>query len=212
LFERDVVLVATSNEAPDHLYHDGLQRERFLPAIELIKEHTHVVHLDSGMDYRLRFLEQSEIYHCPLDQQAEIMLHDNFTHIAPNAGRDRVLLEIEGRSIQTVSCADGVVWFDFAHICDGPRGPADYIEVARQYQTVLVANIPRMDEGDNDRARRFMTLVDEFYDRNVKLIATAAGQPEELYCGKRHAREFQRTISRLIEMRSLDYLARPHLP
>lgn len=212
LFERNVILVATSNDAPDHLYREGLQRERFLPAIELIKEHTHVVHVDSGTDYRLRFLEQAEIYHCPLDHQGEIMLHNNFTHLAPNAGRDQALLEIEGRSVQTVCCADGVVWFDFMHICDGPRGPADYIEIARQYQTVLLANIPRMDEGDNDRARRFMTLVDEFYDRNVKLIVTAAAGPEELYRGMRHARDFQRTMSRLMEMRSHAYLAKPHLP
>jgi len=212
LFERGVVLVATSNEAPDQLYHDGLQRERFLPAIESIKEYTHVVQIDSGIDYRLRFLEQAEIYHCPLDQRAECMLHDNFTHIAPNAGRDQVVLDIEGRTIHTVCCADGVVWFDFAHLCDGPRGPADYIEIARQYQTVLLANIPLLGEGDNDRAKRFMTLVDEFYDRNVKMIITAAAEPGELYRGTRHALEFQRTASRLMEMRTCDYLAKPHLP
>lgn len=212
LFERGVILVATSNEAPHNLYRNGLQRERFLPAIDLIQEHTHVVQIDSGTDYRLRFLDQAEIYHCPLDQSAEIMLHDNFTHIAPNAGKDQLVLEIEGRSIPTVYCADGVVWFDFAHLCDGPRGPADYIEIARQYQTVLLANIPLLGEAENDQAKRFMTLVDEFYDRNVKLIVTAAGQPEEIYRGTRHAREFQRTISRLMEMRSHDYLAKPHLP
>lgn len=212
LFERGVVLVATSNEAPDQLYRDGLQRERFLPAIELIKEYTHAVQIDSGIDYRLRFLERAEIYHCPLDQRAECMLHDNFSHIAPNAGRDQVALDIEGRTLQTVCCADGVVWFDFVHLCDGPRGPADYIEIARQYQTVLLANIPLMGEGDNDRAKRFMTLVDEFYDRNVKMIITAAAEPGELYRGTRHAREFQRTVSRLMEMRTCDYLAKPHLP
>ena len=212
LFEREVTLVVTSNEAPDQLYRDGLQRERFLPAIALLKDFTHVVKIDSGIDYRLRFLEQAEIYHCPLDQKAEIMLHDNFTHIAPNAGKDQLVLEIAGRNIQTVCAADGVAWFDFTHLCDGPRGAADYIEIARQYQTVLIANIPQMDEGDNDRARRFMTLVDEFYDRNVKLIVTAAAQPEELYRGTLQARDFQRTISRLIEMRSRDYLAKPHLP
>jgi cell division protein ZapE len=212
LFERGVVLVATSNEAPDQLYRDGLQRERFLPAIALLKKYTHVVQVDSGIDYRLRFLEQAEIYHCPLDQRAECMLHDNFTHIAPNAGRDKEELDIEGRTIQTECCADGVVWFDFNQLCDGPRGPADYIEIARQYQTVLLANIPQMDENDNDQVKRFMTLVDEFYDRNVKLIVTAVAQPEELYRGSRYAREFQRTVSRLMEMRTYEYLAKPHLP
>ena len=212
LFERGVILVTTSNEAPDQLYRDGLQRDRFLPAIALIKEHTHVVQIDSGIDYRLRFLEQAEIYHCPLDQRAECMLHDNFTHIAPNAGRNQVVLDIDGRTLRTVCCADGVVWFDFAHLCDGPRGPADYIEIAHQYQTVLLANIPQLGEGDNDQAKRFMTLVDEFYDRNVKLIVTAAAEPRELYQGTCHAREFQRTVSRLMEMRSNEYLAKPHLP
>jgi cell division protein ZapE len=212
LFARGVVLVATSNESPDQLYRDGLQRDRFLPAITLIKENTHVVQVDSGIDYRLRFLEQAEIYHSPLDLRAECMLHDNFTHIAPNAGRDQVLLDIEGRTITTECCADGVVWFDFGQICDGPRGTADYIEIARQYQTVLLANIPRMDESYNDQAKRFMALVDEFYDRNVKLIVTAATEPVDLYRGTRHAREFQRTVSRLMEMRTHEYLAKPHLP
>lgn len=212
LFEHNVVLVATSNEAPDQLYRDGLQRDRFLPAIRLLQQHAHVVRIDSGTDYRLRFLDQAEIYHYPLDKNAEIMLHDNFTHIAPDAGREKVLLEIEGRLLQTVSCADGVAWFDFAHLCDGPRGPADYIEIARQYQTVLLANVPLLLEEDNDRVKRFMIMVDEFYDRNVKLIVTAAAQPQDLYRGTRHARDFQRTVSRLVEMRTHDYLARPHLP
>lgn len=211
LFAQGVVLVTTSNEAPDELYRDGLQRDRFVPAIKLIKQHTHVVNVDSGIDYRLRFLDQAEIYHSPLDDQADHMLHKNFTHISPAAGSDRIVLEIEGRPVQTIRCADGVVWFDFPAICDGPRGAADYIEIARQYQTVLISNVPILGEADNDRARRFMTLVDEFYDRNVKLILTAATSPEGLYIGKRWANSFQRTISRLNEMRSHDYLAKQHL-
>ena len=211
LFERGLTLVATSNEAPDQLYRDGLQRDRFLPAIELIKTYTHVVNVDSGIDYRLRFLDKAEIYHCPLDENADRMLHENFTHIAPDAGSDNVVLDIEGRPINTVRCGDGVVWFVFHDICDGPRGPADYIEIARLYQTVLVANVPVLEEADNDRAKRFMTLVDEFYDRNVKLIVTAAADPEHLYIGKRLTRPFQRTISRLNEMRTHDYLAKQHL-
>ena len=211
LFERGTVLVATSNEAPDQLYSDGLQRDRFLPAIQLIKDYTHVVKVDSGIDYRLRYLDQAEIYHSPLDENANATLEENFSHISPDQGRDNVVLEIEGRSIKTVRCADGVVWFDFMDICDGPRGPADYIEIARQYQTVLIANVPLMEEADNDRAKRFMTLVDEFYDRNVKLIITAADNPENLYTGNRLSGTFQRTISRLQEMRTHDYLARQHL-
>ena len=211
LFERGLTLVATSNEAPDQLYRDGLQRDRFLPAIELIKTYTHVVNVDSGIDYRLRFLDKAEIYHCPLDKNADRMLHENFTHISPNDGSDNDVLEIEGRVINTVRCGDGVVWFDFLDICDGPRGPADYIEIARLYQTVLIANVPVLEEADNDRAKRFMTLVDEFYDRNVKLMVTAAADPEHLYLGKRLTRLFQRTISRLNEMRTHDYLAKQHL-
>ena len=211
LFDRGVILVTTSNEAPDQLYWDGLQRERFLSAIDLIKQHTLVVNIDSGVDYRLRFLDQAEIYHYPLDDKASAMLRKNFEYIAPDEGSDDVVLEIEGRSIKTVCCADGVVWFDFRDICDGPRGPADYIEIARMYQTVFISNVPVMEEVDNDRAKRFMTLVDEFYDRNVKLILTAASLPENLYAGKRLAKSFRRTVSRLQEMHTRNYLARQHL-
>ena len=211
LFERGLVLVTTSNEAPDQLYRDGLQRDRFLPAITLIREYTHVVNLDSGIDYRLRYLDKAEIYHTPADEKAESLLQDNFTHIAPDAGRDEISIEIEGRTIRTVCRADGVVWFDFPDICDGPRGPADYIEIARQYQTVLISNVPVFTDFDNDRATRFMMLVDEFYDRNVKLIVSAAAYPQQLYAGTRLTKVFQRTISRLQEMRTHDYLAKQHL-
>ena len=211
LFERGLVLVTTSNEAPDQLYNDGLQRDRFLPAIALIKEHTHVVKIDSGTDYRLRYLDKAEIYHTPLDEKAGSLLQENFTHIAPSAGRERATIEIEGRKIMTVCHGDGVVWFDFPDICDGPRGPADYIEIARQYQTVLVSNIPVFTDFDHDRATRFMMLVDEFYDRNVKLVVSAAGYPEQLYTGTRLAGVFHRTVSRLQEMRTHDYLAKQHL-
>lgn len=211
LFDRGVILVTTSNEAPDQLYWDGLQRERFMPAIDLVKQHTLVVNVDSGIDYRLRFLDKAEIYHYPLDDKASAMLRDNFEYIAPEEGTDDVVLDIEGRPIKTVRCADGVVWFDFREICDGPRGPSDYIEIARLYQTVFISNIPVMEEADNDRAKRFMTLVDEFYDRNVKLILTAASLPENLYNGKRLAKSFRRTVSRLLEMHTHDYLAKQHL-
>jgi cell division protein ZapE len=212
LFERGVVLVTTSNQHPDQLYQGGLQRERFLPAIDLLKKYTEVVNVDSGIDYRLQFLDHAEIYHSPLDDRANAMLEDDFNHVCPDAGTEGDALEIEGRSIQTVRCGDGVVWFDFMDICDGPRGAADYIEIARQYQTVLLANIPVMDDHANDIAKRFITLVDEFYDRNVKLIITAAANPDGLYFGARLLEPFKRTISRLEEMRTHDYLAKQHLP
>ncbi|MCZ6805081.1 MAG: cell division protein ZapE [Proteobacteria bacterium] len=212
LFEYGVVLVATSNQHPDQLYQGGLQRERFLPAIASLKKYTKVINVDSGIDYRLQFLDHAEIYHSPLDDRANVMLEDDFIHICPDDGSKEAILEIEGRSIQTVRCGDGVVWFEFKALCDGPRGAADYIEIARQYQTVLFANIPVMDDHDNDMAKRFITLVDEFYDRNVKLIITAEAVPDGLYTGTRLLEPFKRTISCLEEMRTHDYLAKQHLP
>ena len=212
LFKRNVVLVATSNQHPDKLYHDGLQRDRFLPAISLIKKNTKIINVDSGIDYRLEFLDHAEIYHSPLDDNANAILEDDFIHICPDKGERESVLEIEGREIETVRCGDGVVWFDFKAICAGPRGVADYIEIARQYQTVLIANIPVMNDNDNDMVKRFITLVDEFYDRNVKLIITAEDIPEKIYQGKRLAESFKRTQSRLEEMRTHDYLAKQHLP
>ncbi len=212
LFARGVVLVTTSNQHPDQLYQGGLQRERFLPAIALLKQYTEVVNVDSGIDYRLQFLDQAEIYHSPLDDRADAMLEDDFIHVCPDEGRKEEVLEIEGREIQSVRCGDGVVWFDFKALCDGPRGAADYIEIARQYQTVLLANLPIMDDHANDMTKRFITLVDEFYDRNVKLIITAEAKPDDLYTGNRLAEAFKRTISRLEEMRTHDYLAKQHIP
>jgi len=212
LFERGVTLVATSNEHPDQLYHDGLQRDRFLPAIELIKQHTRVEHIDSGVDYRLQFLDRAEIYHTPLDDRAEAMLLENFEHMALEATPESTSLDVEGRRITAVRVAGDVVWFDFDAICDGPRAAADYIEIARCFHAVLVANVPVMNDNHADMARRFMTLVDEFYDHNVKLIITAAAPPAELYSGNKIKKSFARTISRLNEMATHDYLARQHLP
>lgn len=211
LFARGVVLVATSNEAPARLYWNGLQRDRFLPAIKLIEMHTEVVHVDSDTDYRLRALERAEIYHSPLDEAAESGLARSFAELAPEPGQPGQVLEIEGRPVRSVRHADGVVWFDFSEICGGPRGAADYIELARCYQTVLIGGIPVFTATDDDCAKRFMTLVDEFYDRNVKLIVSAAVAPEALYEGERLTAPFQRTISRLQEMRTHEYLARQHL-
>ena len=212
LFGRGVCLVATSNVAPDELYKDGLQRQRFLPAIELIKRHTRVVSVSGHTDYRLRELQKAEIYHSPLDEEADENLERYFNRIAPELGSIGFALEVEGRTIYTRRHADGVVWFDFYDICDGPRSQNDYIEIARCYQTVLVSNIPVLDEELEDQSRRFIALVDEFYDRNVKLIVSAAAPLETLYRGRRLSFEFRRTRSRLQEMQSKDYLARPHLP
>ena len=211
LFSRRVTLVATANEHPDKLYWEGLQRERFLPAIELIKQHVHVINLDTDVDYRLRYLDQARIYHHPLDSGSMDRLTESFSKIASETAETNSTIEIEGREIMVKRLASGVVWFSFYDICDGPRGAADYIEIARQFQTVFIEGVPQMDDMDNDRARRFITMVDEFYDRSVKLIITAEVAAQELYIGKRLAREYERTASRLIEMQSHDYLGQAHL-
>ena len=210
LFERGVTLVATSNTAPDNLYQNGLQRERFLPAIELLKRHTAVQNLDSTTDYRLRALERLEIYHTPLDAAAEGALRTAFEQVAPETGSAGATLDIEGRSIPTVRWADDVVWFDFAALCDGPRSQHDYLEIACCFHTVLVGNVPSFGPEDDDRARRFVNLVDVLYDHRVKVVLSAAAPPPALYTGGRLGFEFERTASRLIEMQSHDYLARGH--
>ncbi|HMV70803.1 MAG TPA: cell division protein ZapE [Pseudomonadales bacterium] len=210
LFARGVTLVATSNVAPDDLYRDGLQRARFLPAIEMIKRHTRVIGVDGGIDHRLRVLEQAELYHSPLDEAAEATLMRCFASLAPETPVAGCVLEVEGRPIRARYCADDVVWFDFDDVCDGPRSQNDYIELARDYHAVLIGGVPVFTAEKDDQARRFINLVDEFYDRNVKLILAAAAPLAELYAGGRLAFEFQRTVSRLMEMQSHEYLARAH--
>lgn len=210
LFELGVVLVATSNIVPDELYKDGLQRARFLPAIALVKRHCLVVNVDGGIDYRLRTLEQAELYHSPLDAAADAGLRASFEALAPEPGVADRVLEIEGRQIQARMVADDVAWFDFAELCDGPRSQNDYIELAREYHAVLVGQVPQLGAGRDDQARRFINLVDEFYDRNVKLVLAAAVPLHELYAGGRLGFEFERTKSRLLEMQSHEYLAREH--
>ncbi len=212
LFRRGVTLVATSNIAPDDLYRDGLQRSQFLPAIELIRTHMEVLQVDAGVDYRLRVLEQAEIYHAPLDASADVNLERWFTDIAPDVGTAGQPIEINGRDIVTRRRAEGIAWFDFAALCDGPRSQDDYIELARAFQAVVVSAVPVLDETLENQARRFIALVDEFYDRRVKLIISAAAPVSGLYRGTRLAREFERTRSRLVEMQSRDYLAAAHVP
>ena len=212
LYSSGVTLVATSNIPPDELYRDGLQRARFLPAIELLEKHSRVLNVDGGVDYRLRLLEQAELYHCPLGEGAERFLSERFHTLEPEHGehREHGVVEIEGREIPFRKAGEDVIWFDFRALCDGPRSQNDYIELAREYHTVLLGNVERMGAATDDLARRFINLVDEFYDRGVKLILTAETPIDELYSGGRLEFEFQRTCSRLLEMQSHDYLARAH--
>ena len=212
LFEYGVTLVATSNVEPVNLYENGLQRSKFLPAIALIEKNTQILNVDSGTDYRLRVLESAEIYHYPLDRQADEVLLQSFNSLSPDAGKADIVLDIEGREIKTRFCGDGVVWFDFPEICEGPRSQNDYIEIAMLYQTVLVSNLPRFTEQSENAARRFISLVDEFYDHSVKLIISAESPILDIYQGERLKFEFQRTESRLQEMQSNEYLGREHKP
>lgn len=213
LFSRGVSLVTTSNAEPDNLYKDGLQRSRFIPAIESIKQHTEVVYLGGDIDYRLRVLENAEIYHTPLDEFADASLEAYFHQmVAAGTFESANTISINDRQIDTVLLSDDVVWFTFQSLCMTNRSTDDYIEVARLFHTVLVSGVVAMDDKSNDIGRRFINMVDEFYDRNVKLVLTAESLPEQLYAGKKLAFEFDRTVSRLREMQSTDYLASQHRP
>lgn len=212
LFARGVTLVATSNIVPGNLYENGLQRQRFLPAIALVEKHTRVVNVDAGIDYRLRTLQQAELYHCPLDAAADLSLRTSFEALAVEPGKHWERIQINDRYLTCRCLADDVAWFDFAELCDGPRSQNDYIELARIFHAVLLSGVPRFNPDLNDQARRFINLVDEFYDRNVKLVMTAESPLLELYGGGSLEFEFQRTQSRLQEMQSHEYLGREHRP
>ena len=211
LFKSGVTLVTTSNISPDDLYEDGLQRAKFIPAINLIKQNTQVIQLSGNTDYRLRILEQSEIFHYPLDDAAEPVMTESFNRMAADCELNHDL-DINGRNFHACRRGDGVIWFEFEELCEKPRGSVDFIEIARAFNTVVLSNMPRLREEDSNAARRFVIMVDEFYDRNVKLLISADAPIKELYSGRKLAFEFQRTASRLTEMQSREYLARPHLP
>ncbi|MCP5328463.1 MAG: cell division protein ZapE [Sinobacteraceae bacterium] len=211
LLERQVTLVFTSNVPPSGLYRDGLQRARFLPAIALLEQHTAIVRVDGNTDYRLRHLTQAPIYLSLTASDTDVRLSAIFADLADGPGEATGELEIEGRHVPFVRESENVAWFDFAALCDGPRGKDDYIWLAREYQAVIVAGVPLFDETRENQARRFIAMVDEFYDRGVKLVLSAAAPPDGLYQGQRLRFEFQRTASRLIEMQSEEYLAREHL-
>jgi cell division protein ZapE len=211
LFELGVALVTTSNQHPDELYPHGLQRAQFVPAIELIKQHLEVIELEGGSDYRLRTLEKAGVYHFPLGEAAEAAQKGAFLGVAGEPGEADVALEIDGRSIQARHVGPGTVWFGFAELCEEPRGTADYIELARRYHTVLISGVPKFQPSMAESLRRFTWLVDEFYDRRVKLILSADAPLETLYQGVEPLGDIERTRSRLIEMQTRRYLSEAHL-
>ena len=211
LVRLQVTFITTSNVPPDELYPNGLQRESFLPCIALLKRECAVLALESAQDYRLRTLSQARTYALTADADSRTLLAEQYRRLsgrAPLAG----FIEINQRDIPVLALSQGVAWFAFDALCEGPRSSADYIEIARDFHTVLLSDVPHFNERNEDAARRFVYLIDELYDRHVNLLLSAAAAPVSLYAGHRLQREFERTASRLIEMQSEEYLASEHRP
>ncbi len=209
LLDKGVVLVITSNQAPDNLYKNGLQRERFLPAIELIKQHTRVIQLDGDTDHRLRILKKADTWHL-ISDHSDKLLETRFLELITCRAKSNFKFHINYRIIDTMLYTNDIIWVEFHIICGDKRGSADYIEIARQFHTVFISNIPQMNDEHNDKVKRLINMIDEFYDRNINLLCSAATEPDCLYTGKALEFEFKRTISRLQEMRSHEYLQKAH--
>jgi cell division protein ZapE len=209
LFKEGITVVATSNIPPDNLYKNGLQRERFLPAIALIKQNMTTTELNGPVDHRLRLLEKADIWYL-MTHDTQAILEQRLLEMTTSPAQRQQKIIINYRPLETEIHTHDLIWFDFHIICGHQRGSADYIEIARQYHTVVISNIPLMNDNQNDKCKRFINMIDEFYDRNVNLLASAESQPEALYSGKQLEFEFRRTASRLQEMRSHDYMQRAH--
>ncbi|HHJ17951.1 MAG TPA: cell division protein ZapE [Gammaproteobacteria bacterium] len=212
LFAEQVTLVATSNIEPAALYRDGLQRDRFMPAIDLLQRHTRVYRLDGKRDFRLELLQHDGTYLIDGGDTAQAWLERHIRELAPVAPQYRTTLVLSGRELQVQVLAEDVIWFDFDELCLRPRSARDYLELAREFHTLLLQGVPQFDEGQDEAARRFIHLIDALYDHGVKLIATAAVMPEQLYPAGQLEKSFRRTASRLTEMSSTAYLQRPHRP
>lgn len=211
LVAQGLVLVTTSNVEPDGLYRDGIQRASFLPAIDLLRRHTEVLHLGGDRDYRRMILDQERVYHTPLGDETDAELRQEFRRLANTEPDPDGELVVNGRVMPYRFRAGDMIWFDFEALCGPPRSQHDYIELARTHQMVFVSDIPVMGGSRDDRTRRFIFLIDEFYDRRVKVVLSAAAPVQRLYVGERLAFEFQRTISRLTEMQTPAFIGRPHL-
>ena len=209
LFARGVIFVMTSNYPPDGLYPNGLQRINFIPTIELMKRRFDVIEIDHGTDYRLRTLEKIEIYLVPADDEAARKMREDFRRLAASE-LEAGTVDVLERALPVVGHAPGVIWFSFETLCGGPRSQNDYLEIAREHHTLLLSNVPRMSAAHASEARRFTWLIDVLYDHRVKLIMSAQVDAHDLYTEGHNAHEFVRTVSRLIEMRSRDYLAEAH--
>lgn len=212
LFARGITLVATSNIPPDELYRNGLQRARFLPAIALIKQHCEVMNVDAGIDYRLRTLTSAHLWMMPLNQATSQEMERMFTALSGDNRSDKPVLDINHRHVPTLGMANGVVAMDFHTLCGEGRSQHDYIELSRRFHSVLLYDVPVMIYKSEDQARRFLALVDEFYERHVKLVVSAETSLHEIYQGEKLKFEYQRCVSRLQEMQSEEYLTLPHLP
>src|SRR5450830_298026 len=205
LFDNGVSFVMTSNYEPSTLYPDGLHRDRMLPTIKLLQDNLDVMNIDAGIDYRKRALEQVKIYHSPLNAKTDSELREAFAAVAETADED-TRVHIEAREIRALRRAGSAIWFDFATLCGGPRSQNDYLEIASRFQTVILSGIPRMSVAMSSEARRFTWLIDVFYDHKVKLIMSAEVDPDELYTAGTLSNEFHRTVSRIIEMQSREYM------
>lgn len=210
LFELGVIVVATSNWPPDDLYKDGLQRALFLPFIQLLKQQLDVLHLAGAMDYRLERLRGARVFHFPLGREASQALTRTFRDLTDSEG-ERDVLVVQERTLEVPRAAKGVAWFQFEELCARPLGAADFLAIATHFHTVLIDGVPRLKAEQRNEAKRFMILIDALYEHKVKAVIAADGPPESLYPSGQHGFEFQRTVSRLMEMQAEDYIAAEHL-
>ncbi|MEH6754959.1 MAG: cell division protein ZapE [Alphaproteobacteria bacterium] len=211
-FDHGVVIIATSNAAPQDLYKGGLQRERFLPFIDLIMQKLDVLDIGAGRDFRLDRLKGDPVWHTPLGGESTAMLDKAFATLTDNATPQPEEIELQGRALIAERAARGIARFSFDELCNKPRGAADFLAIASRFHTVMIDDIPRLEAAERDAAKRFVVLVDSLYEHKVNLFATAAAEPGALYTEGDTAFEFERTVSRLMEMQAEDYLDSPHIP